>query len=481
MAKDELGAYFGNPNIANQGKKARELAAARDVNTLPDPKTYAFVSGLLGSAPDEQGFSVMHPQADNIRSMGAVGFGLGLAAQTAPMIMPIGAGLKALAPTAKNMAYNGLEGFMNSQGLKQNMVLPDGMSLANKNLQALANGERVNPVKIGLMTDDQFSQVNSLRAQSGFDPLPSKEVFYTGKHHAGSRYKDGYAPQDLLKQLTSGLDDAAVPQMDRAGRVNLVSTLPRFDGYASTVSDTVALIPSKGQTIAEAFSVIPKGDKQTISALQTKMANVPPGVVSDMSRNQRMGHQPSSSLITNQDVRNWIAQDNAVKMLGLPSNNTAMDRAAALGFDANTYHGTSKQFDSFDVTKANPRSQYMPGVFSADDPALAENFGDYIMPLLQRKGTSIFDKQQARRAGLAAPEVDTIYDKAAGIRVTNKPENIRSRFAAFDPARVGENNLLGGATPEFLGLLGAGTASGAYSFSDSGKEKINQLRGLLGQ
>ena len=49
------------------------------------------------------------------------------------------------------------------------------------------------------------------------------------------------------------------------------------------------------------------------------------------------------------------AQKNAVKMLGLPPNNTAMDRARAMGFDVDNpmYHGTTKDFPTFDPEKTN--------------------------------------------------------------------------------------------------------------------------------
>jgi hypothetical protein len=46
------------------------------------------------------------------------------------------------------------------------------------------------------------------------------------------------------------------------------------------------------------------------------------------------------------------AQTEAVKRLGLPDNNTAADRAKAMGFgDETYYHGTNKSFDGFDSTK----------------------------------------------------------------------------------------------------------------------------------
>ena len=75
-----------NPQIARQGAAARQLAAMRDVNRLADPRTYAAVTGFLGVPPDEQGFSVMHPDIAGIKRAGNVGFGVGTAAQVAPVV-----------------------------------------------------------------------------------------------------------------------------------------------------------------------------------------------------------------------------------------------------------------------------------------------------------------------------------------------------------------------------------------------------------
>lgn len=73
-----------NPNIARQGAAARRLAAMRDVNTLRDPRTYAAVTGFFGVAPDEQGFSALHPDIQGIKKAGEAGFYAGTAAQVAP-------------------------------------------------------------------------------------------------------------------------------------------------------------------------------------------------------------------------------------------------------------------------------------------------------------------------------------------------------------------------------------------------------------
>lgn len=85
----EIGPAFGNPNIQRQGAKARALAAQRDVNTLPDPKTYAAVSGFLGTPFQEQGWSVFHPQRQGIETAADVGYTAGLGAQIAPVAAPV--------------------------------------------------------------------------------------------------------------------------------------------------------------------------------------------------------------------------------------------------------------------------------------------------------------------------------------------------------------------------------------------------------
>lgn len=63
----------------------------------------------------------------------------------------------------------------------------------------------------------------------------------------------------------------------------------------------------------------------------------------------RSGLQRSTKELnkTEFEIANEIAQKNAVEMLGLPANNTAMDRAKALGYDVPAYHGTNRNFTEF--------------------------------------------------------------------------------------------------------------------------------------
>jgi hypothetical protein len=109
----ELGAFFGNPNLQRQGARARVLAAQRDVNTLPDPRTYAAIQGLLGTRPDEMGFSVLNPNYEKIRETAEPAFALGSLLQIAPMAkalnVPAAAIGKAVAPTVDRLVTQTLE------------------------------------------------------------------------------------------------------------------------------------------------------------------------------------------------------------------------------------------------------------------------------------------------------------------------------------------------------------------------------------
>ena len=84
----------------------------------------------------------------------------------------------------------------------------------------------------------------------------------------------------------------------------------------------------------------------------------------------------------------WMSKDKAaqqegVKRLGLKPDNTAQDRAKAMGFSDETYyHGTNKDFDSFDINKSGDSfSEYegaipRDGIWMTDNPAQANWYAD---------------------------------------------------------------------------------------------------------
>jgi len=147
------------------------------------------------------------------------------------------------------------------------------------------------------------------------------------------------------------------------------------------------------------------------------------------------------------------ARINAIKTLGLHEHNTAEDRAKALGFDLETFHGT----DAPDIESLDPeRTKIIKGVFSTTNPKMASRYAEderkrakektapNVLPLLVKSAShesipkydiNTINAYKNRGAkGVYRPEMQTA--------VTFDPSQIRSRFAAFDPHRVHENDLL---------------------------------------
>ena len=77
------------------------------------------------------------------------------------------------------------------------------------------------------------------------------------------------------------------------------------------------------------------------------------------------------------------AQENATRLLGLPPDNTAMDRAKALGFDTDTtyYHGTNKDFKEINPMffgSGSGGQGAKKGFWMTDDPVTAGSYADYV-------------------------------------------------------------------------------------------------------
>jgi hypothetical protein len=197
--------------------------------------------------------------------------------------------------------------------------------------------------------------------------------------------------------------------------------------------------------------------------------------------------------------------------LGLPANNTAMDRAKAMGYDIPTYHGTTNpNIEAFDPSMSKGARQ-RTGIWSSENPELANtyagNMGGSVYPLLVKsKGLAEVDaggKNWSRIApdtmikhsdGTETPVKDIITSLYAETSNTNdiarfarqqlntgvrfkdisdvgamsrwagdvpetatnvtvfKPENVRSRFAAFDPMKKNSANILAGTAAGGVGL-----------------------------
>jgi hypothetical protein len=167
--------------------------------------------------------------------------------------------------------------------------------------------------------------------------------------------------------------------------------------------------------------------------------------------------------------------------LGLPPSNTPMDRAKAMGFETDVYHGTRKDFRAFNENQP---------MFASDDPNIANLYGNAIYPLKLRgtelQVSDIANQQSGKFAENLSKKLG-VYDSnnpllnsdinerelinllpERGIdrlRVTDMSDMggiqtqfavpagsnmIRSQFAAFDPMRRNESDILAGLLPASL-------------------------------
>lgn len=240
------------------------------------------------------------------------------------------------------------------------------------------------------------------------------------------------APVDLIN---AGLGRVGLGSEEPVGgsawmrRQGLTAPVP--EGMAQTLGETTGLVlPMVGAMKA----------KEIATALRNMGENIAKPKGGGMAGGQRGAIDLGAPQGLQAEALKLAQQRAALPLskggLGLPANNTAAQRAEAMGFDKDVYHGTNTpDITAIDIDKSSPYVQYMKGFFTAENPQFASNYGDIIMPLMQKKGTTILDKRAARQAGIEVPKMDTVYDKSKGILVTNNPDNIRSRFAAFDPFR----------------------------------------------
>lgn len=176
------GAAFGRYTTGKKYQKAVKQAKEADVNKLPDPRTYAFVSGLLGGAPDQLGFSVMHPDYKGIQRAGERGFVGGTVLGVAPVVAPLTRGLPvgaAIKPVGGNWLSGSVEKALKplkTETVPQELADELGIGVDNKAASAINNWidrNLANYVKKQMATPDD--PVRKL-AEEGVVHIPSEQV-----------------------------------------------------------------------------------------------------------------------------------------------------------------------------------------------------------------------------------------------------------------------------------------------------------------
>ena len=193
-----------------------------------------------------------------------------------------------------------------------------------------------------------------------------------------------------------------------------------------------------------------------------------------------------------------IASKNAETLLGLPKGNTAMERAKAMGYDLNNpvYHGTGADIKAFDPLLADTRRKTgtpTGSVVVSSNPDTASTYanmvsgewiksfgeGGNVMPMYLRNNKNLTVNAAepnytpnwnnllikrypeiettnelaalAKEMGKESATIKNIKDNAVmssaegNTTFVFKPELLRSQFAAFDPAKANEPDLLSAA------------------------------------
>ena len=450
----DTGAFFGNPNLQRQGARARALAAQRDVNTLADPLTYAAVQGLLGTRPDEMGFSVLNPDYEKIKKVAKPAFALGLLGQAAPMLAPLTKGL------------------------------PVGASIKNvgEDILSYRGSHKAPNAKTYGATLDDLTKI-----------LPADVYTQQGKqlYGIGDRVIDSEWRTAALK--AKGKPDAEI-EVYRA-----VPKGVKEINDGDWVSTSKKYAQDHGEnTLNGEYDIISK--KVKAKTLSTE------GYPYEYGYNEVVNYPRQEALDTAQRNAALPVEQGG---LGLPKDNTPEMRAEAMGYKTPAYHGTTvweaedgrklgdieafNRLASTEIVGRKPSIDQM-GIWASDRPD-ASGAGMYsgsqgaIYPLMLRmenpKATSF--EQMARTASnlsegkaLGATEVPRVSDvepyrqrlKEQGYDslmlrakegspytefadqtgyVLLEPSQVRSRFAAFDPKRRNEADILAGVLP--LGLL----------------------------
>lgn len=283
---------------------------------------------------------------------------------------------------------------------------------------------------------------------------------YQPRTDAGQMYQQGAARTlGALTQPVMPIVDTWQRGVDIAG------------GYSPAAGAMLRTVPTALGVVMGAKPALQAGRQvsESLGAMQARMianANAPRTLNTGyMGQRGAIGTQRP---LTEFEQAHLLAQQRAALPvnqggLGLPANNTAMDRARAMGWDTDAYHGTRGDISAFDLSRHgqsykiydNPPPQVYAGVGDIGrDVASAYGTNGSVYPLMIKNHKMVGADMQAN-----IPNYEALIDNVS---------NIRSRFAAFDPFNRESANLLA----QYGGIAPAATL-GAYMANEKRKDKRN--------
>ena len=465
LDEEELLPVFSNPNIARQGDRARALAARRNVNTLPDPRTYAAVQGLLGTRPDEMGFSVLNPAYDDIRRVADPAFAVGTALGVAPLM-----GMARFSRPVQQASAASQRG-----AVRATKGLPVGASIKNVGsedyLQSLrpvdvfGNGRRIDYYDDAKGIMYSATEYPKGTHWTAYDVLP--------KFEGGNQVIGEMDRHRSFADVVAGVRGARISESAKARNAKYAVIPNTWSGEAKKIGKSlidagveIDRVTSSTQSKSK-YIYLENGKKIRISDHELPNAYDAPefdfrygGDIKSLVK-QIKDDQVAQTFEYPQEEALRLAQQRAALPveqggLGLPKDNTPMDRARAMGYTTEGYRGSTVA----ETTHQNP-------LWWSEDPQYASAYAAHsirppkgqpdpyagnVMPVLVNIGKSKeFEKFNV--GGVPTDPfsgfkegVETGFRRYAKNEVTGDmggkiwealtlPQNVRSRFAAFDPFR----------------------------------------------
>ena len=303
-----------------------------------------------------------------------------------------------------------------------------------------------------------------------------------------------------------GLLDTTLATVSNKKPRNADRILPSEELNLRGLLDAATTVPVVGDVLSGGLAVYDAAKGDYGSAALNAISVLPFLSAGMIKKAGKVADAVNTPKLTEFEQRHLVAQRNAALPveqggLGLPPNNTAMDRAKAMGFEDGLYHGGTNDFPAFRVSDRS-------NVYATDDPMIADIYANAtgrhkalrqvnaepnVIPLMYRGklaevsdqgpgGGGWYRDNLANQLGIEQTRTmvkDLPSQGFYGVKVTEMedlggkqnqyifpdPSVLRSRFAAFDPMRRHEADLLGYADPRLLGAIAGGGLLGLGGYS----------------
>jgi predicted GNAT family acetyltransferase len=479
----DLGAFFGNPNLQRQGARARALAEKRDVNTLADPRTYAAVQGLLGTAPDEMGFSVLHPDYQKIRQTAEPAYALGLLGQAAPVLAPLTKGLP-VGASIKNVGKFDITKRDASEIFgegAQRFKYTDPKS--GGSIDVLARPDGTASV-LELQVPDKFrgKGIGESLQKQVLQDFPDMQGQVSSKAAATTAYRLGRRPVDMpnatLKDVHKMIDeDSSVnlisPQMQE--RINPSTSYPRQEALDTAQRNAALPIEEGGLGLPKDNTVMDRAKAMGFDidafhgSKDPSIMAFDPALVGKSTNNVFDNNIWSTS--SPEVARGYSLDTKQFDLLPqtqeIKSKIQDLSKKYKVAYESGKFNEMDNLREQINIAQNESKDLYksfLKGDIASEDSTiypLMMRSSDFMPYEAEGKNWMRVNAKaidEAKQQGYGGVQIKNVSDNTQasdGIRsntyATENPELIRSRFAAFDPMRRNEADILAGVLP--LGLL----------------------------